>query len=157
MMNGCHGFVILLLVFHIIMSCKAQVIKDLILQFHGLTTFRIPASQKRRTTYPRGLWVQRPTSHKTRSFTHSLPGSVWVYSPANSPSVQSKVFQFQTLSFYLIYCPQFQLYCVILHSNILVNSFCSSDHCRCFLLGPFPYPFPFPPFPVHGFVGPPAP
>ena len=33
----CHGFVILLLVFHIITSRTALVIKGLILQFHGLT------------------------------------------------------------------------------------------------------------------------
>ena len=55
----CHGFVILLLVFHIITSCTARVIKGLILQFCGLTTFQIPASQKRRTTYPRGPHGQR--------------------------------------------------------------------------------------------------
>jgi len=35
----CHDFVILLLVFHIITSCTAWLIKGLILQFRGLTTF----------------------------------------------------------------------------------------------------------------------
>jgi len=55
-----HDIVILLLVFHIITTCTAQVIKELILQFHGLTTFWIPGSQKRRrTTYPMGLHGQR--------------------------------------------------------------------------------------------------
>ena len=57
--DNCHGFVILLLVFHIITSCTARVIKGLILQFHGLTTFQILASQKRRTIYPRGSHGQR--------------------------------------------------------------------------------------------------
>ena len=66
----CHGFVILLLVFHIITSCTAQVIKELILQFHGLITFQIPASQKRRrTTYPRWPHSQR---RKIRHGGHSI-------------------------------------------------------------------------------------
>ena len=48
-----HGLVMLLLVFHIITSWTAWVIKGLILQFRGLTTFQIPASQKRRIiAYP---------------------------------------------------------------------------------------------------------
>jgi len=46
--SPCHGFIILLLVFHNIASCKAHGIKELILQFHGLTTFWIPGSQKRK-------------------------------------------------------------------------------------------------------------
>ena len=50
----------LLLLFHIITSCTARVPKELILQFCGLTTFQILASQKRRrTTYPRGPNGQR--------------------------------------------------------------------------------------------------
>jgi len=57
---NCHDFVILLLVFHIITSCTAQVIKGLILQFCGLATYQISASQKRRrTTYSRGPHNQR--------------------------------------------------------------------------------------------------
>jgi len=62
--DNCHGFVILLLVFRIITSRTARVIKELILQFHGLTTFHILASQKRRrTTYPRGPHSQRRKIH----------------------------------------------------------------------------------------------
>jgi len=67
----CHGFVILLLVFHIKTSCTARVIKELILQFRGLTTCQIPASQKRRTTYPR-----RPHS-KRRKIRHRSHG-IWL-------------------------------------------------------------------------------
>jgi len=48
------------MVFHIIISREVWVIKELILQFYRLTTFQIPASQKRRkTTYPRGSQSQR--------------------------------------------------------------------------------------------------
>ena len=65
----CHGFVILLLVFHIIASHTARVIKRLILQFHGLTTFQILAPQKRRTTYPRGPHGQR---RKIRHRSHRI-------------------------------------------------------------------------------------
>ena len=65
-LNG-HGFVILLFVFHIITSCTAQVLKELIVQFHGLTTFQILVSQKRRrTTYPRGPHGQRRKIHHGR-------------------------------------------------------------------------------------------
>ena len=39
----CHGFLILLLAFHIITSWTAWVLKEVILQFRGLTTFQIPA------------------------------------------------------------------------------------------------------------------
>ena len=39
LLGYCHGFVILL--FHIITSHTAWVIKELMLQFHGLTTFQI--------------------------------------------------------------------------------------------------------------------
>ena len=49
----------LLSVFHITTSCKAQVIKELILQFHRLTTFSIPGSHRRRITYPRRPYGQR--------------------------------------------------------------------------------------------------
>ena len=60
----CHGFVIFLLVFHIITSWTVRVLKELIFQFHGLTTFQIPAPQKRRrTTYPRGPHSQRRKIH----------------------------------------------------------------------------------------------
>ena len=65
----CHGFVILLLVFHIITSSTAQVIKGLILQFCGLTTFQIPDSQKRRTMHPRGPHSQRK---KIRHGSHGI-------------------------------------------------------------------------------------
>ena len=73
-------FLFLLLVFHIITSCTAQVIKGLILQFRGLATFQIPASQKRRRTmYPRGLHSQRRKvrhgSHGIWLFRLSLSGS----------------------------------------------------------------------------------
>ena len=60
----CHGFVILLLVFHIITSWTVCVLKELIFQFRGLTTFQIPAPQKRRrTTYPRDPHDQRRKMH----------------------------------------------------------------------------------------------
>ena len=60
----CHGFVILLLVFHILTSWTVCVLKELIFQFRGLTTFQIPAPQKRRrTTYPRGPHSQRRKIH----------------------------------------------------------------------------------------------
>ena len=75
----CHGFVILLLVFHIITSCTARVLKELILQFHGLTTFQILASQKRRSIYPRAPHGQRREichwSHGFWLFWLSLSGS----------------------------------------------------------------------------------
>ena len=73
-------FLFLLLVFHIITSCTARVPKELILQFCGLTTFQILASQKRRrTTYPKGPdgWRRkiRDGSHGIWLFRLSLSGS----------------------------------------------------------------------------------
>ena len=69
----------LLLIFHIITSCTARVPKELMLQLCGLTTFQILASQKRRTTYPRGPdgWRRkiRDGSHGIWLFRLSLSGS----------------------------------------------------------------------------------
>jgi len=76
-MKCCHGFVILLLVSYITTSCKAWVIKELIRQFCGLATFWIPASQKRRTTHPRGPHGQRGRSLVTEvmgACSLSMPG-----------------------------------------------------------------------------------
>ena len=66
----------------------------------------------------------RPTSHGTCSLL--LPDSVWVCSPAISPSIQSKAKvtkRFQILSYFLWFISlssnYIVLYCAILHSNIL--------------------------------------
>ena len=85
--------VCLLLVFHIITSCTARILKELILQFCGLTTFQILASQKRRrTTYPRGPdgWRRkiRDGSHGIWLFRLSLwqPGRGVGVLPSRAPS-----------------------------------------------------------------------
>ena len=84
--HECNGFI--LSVFHIITSCKARVI-ELILQFCVLTTFWILGSQNRRTTYLRDFTVREEdkpqeevTGSHSLSLSRSLPGSVWVCSPA---------------------------------------------------------------------------
>ena len=101
---GCHGFVILLLVFHIITSCTARVLEELILQFCGLTTFRIPASQKRRrTTNPRGPHGQRGryiledmrSCSWMGSHSLSLPGRGCGCASKCALSVQSRPFSFR--------------------------------------------------------------
>ena len=52
------------------------VIKELVLQFHGLTTFWIPGSQKRRRTmYPMGLHGQRGRYNMEGS--HGISLSDW--------------------------------------------------------------------------------
>ena len=129
----------MILVFHIITSCTTWVIKGLILQFHGLTTFQIPASQKRRrTTYPRGPHGQRRKTHHGRYVIwlravllhfRLLPGEEWVCFPSRAPS-SSKAFGFGnslTLSlspslslfrslspsFHLVYYTYSQLDCIV--------------------------------------------
>lgn len=112
-LNG-HGFVILLFVFHIITSCTAQVLKELIVQFHGLTNFQISGSQRRTTTYHRGPHGQRGRyvtdvtgSHSrtgARPLTHCLAERMGVL-PSYVLSVQSRLFGLgkHTLLFYFIY------------------------------------------------------
>ena len=114
------------MVFHIITSCTVWVIKGLILQFCGLTTFHIPASQKRRrTTYPRGTHSQRRKichgNHRiwvTGSGSHSLSGSHaarWVcFQAVCLHQVGLLVSETFSLLFYLIYYPYFQLDCIML-------------------------------------------
>ena len=76
------GFVILLLVFHIITSWTVRVLKELILQFHGLTTFQILASPKRRrTTYPRGSHSQ---GRKIRHGSHGICSFFFLFFSARS-------------------------------------------------------------------------
>ena len=121
----CHGFVILLLVFHIITSWTACVLKELIFQFRGLTTFQIPAPQKRRTTYPRGPHGQRRKilhgSHGMCFFfsTRSLSGSHaegWVcFQAACLHSSRSFGFgNFLSLISFDLLLSYFQLDCIIL-------------------------------------------
>jgi len=119
----------LLLVFHIITSCKARGIKELILQFCGLTTFWIPGSQKRRrTTYPRRLCIQRGRyiMEEVVGLSCLLPGSVWLCSPAMHLQFRVWLSGLDTLLshflwFTILNSNYFVLYCVILHSNIVFS------------------------------------
>ena len=155
----CHGFVILLLVFHIITSWTAWVIKGLILQFCGLTTFQIPASQKRRrTAYPWGPHNQR---RKIRHRSHGIglcrlslslvatQRAGCASKPCALTQVGLLVLETFSLLFCLIYYPQFQLDCIILcylafryHGQ---QSKLSSLHrCLCSILFPSLSPGPVP-------------
>ena len=122
----CHGFVILLLVFHIITSWTVCVLKELIFQFRGLTTFQIPSPQKRRTTYPRGPHGQsRKIHHRSHGIwllffsAHALSGCQaegWVcFQAACLHSSRSFGFgNFLSLISFDLLLSYFQLDCIIL-------------------------------------------
>ena len=156
----------MLLAFHIITAWTAWAIKALILQFCGLTTFQIPASQKRRrTAYPRGPHSQRrKIRHRSHGiglcqFSLSLVAtqrSGCASKPCALTQVGLLVLETFSLLFCLIYYPQFQLDCIIFsylafryHGQ--QSKYSSLDHCRCSILIPSLSPAPVPlllsPFP----------
>ena len=139
----------MLSIFHIIISCKAQVIKELILQFCGLTAFQIPGSQKRRrTTYPREFIFREAdklreevTGSHSLALSHLLPGCAWVCSPAKRLQFKVGLLVLNTLSLILFISLNFNyivLYCVISCSDIIFSiiKFFSLDCCRCSVFGP---------------------
>ena len=107
-MGISHSFIILLSVFHIITSCTAGVIEELILQFRGLITFWIPGSQKKHYVSQGTSCSERKISHGrshriwlSGSLSRSLPGSVWVCSPAMHLQFQVGLSVSDTLSLIL--------------------------------------------------------
>ena len=158
------------MVFHIITAWRARVNKGLVLQVRGLTTFQIPASQKRRrTAYPRGPHGQR---RKIRHGSHGIglcrlslslvatQRAGCASKPCALTQVGLLVLETFSLLFYLIYNPQFQLDCFTLcylafryHGQ--QSKLSSLDHCRCSILipslSPAPVPLPVSPFPSHFF------
>ena len=81
-------------VFHVITSCKAPGIKELILQFHGLTSGYLVLRREEELHTPKDFafrWEDK--THKWRdSLSHCL--AVWMCSPAVLPSIESKAFGF---------------------------------------------------------------
>lgn len=70
----CHGFIILISTFHIITSHKAQVIKDVILQFHGLTRYLVLRREEQ--LHIPGDFTLREEDKTGGSHGISLPGSL---------------------------------------------------------------------------------
>ena len=108
---NCHGFVTLLLVFHIITSQTKE--KNYVSQ-------RTSRSEKEDTTWKIHHLVALSLFHF-----RLLPGEEWVCFPSRAPS-SSRAFGFgnslslslslslfRSLSFHLIYFPYFQLDCII--------------------------------------------
>jgi len=113
----------LLWVFHIITSCKALRIKELMSHFHGLLVFPLPGSQ-RRTAHPGALCILRGSpSSQGLALARCLAVCGWG-SPVVSPSIQSKAFNFKHTNFIWFISLKSNhtvLYCDILHSDILFS------------------------------------
>ena len=159
------------MVFYIITAWRARVIKGLVVQVRGLTTFQIPASQKRRrTAYPRGPHNQRRKiwhrSHGIGLCRLSLSlvatqRAGCASKPCALTQVGLLVLETFSLLFCLIYYPQFQLDCITLcylafRHHGQQSKYSSLDHCRCSILipslSPGPVPLPVSPFPSHFFA-----
>ena len=104
---NCHGFIILLSVFHMIASCKAWGIKESILQFCGQTTFWIPELKVSREelNIPEDLTF-REENKPWEEVMGSLACCLAVCGCSPQPfclQFEVKILVLATLSFYFIY------------------------------------------------------
>jgi len=126
-----------LLVFHTVTSCSTLGVKELMFQF------QVPVRKRRRTTYSRGLCIQRGDITPGKGMRPSLFSSALL--PAARPdctshlSVMVRPFHLlNTLSHYIWFisfnCNRIVLQCVILHSNTIFSKLAcfSSDYCTVF-------------------------
>ena len=133
-------------------------------QFCELPIFLVPGSQKRKTMYPRGLWVsvfcserkiKLSACHKTPLFPSLLISVVYVLPSCLAFSVRERpsVFGHSLILFDLLASIPIilYLYWVILHSDILFSKLTFLLRLLLFCVQAHPYPFPF--FPFSLFLG----
>ena len=104
---------------------------------------------------------------RTQALSRSLPGGVWVCSPAMCLQFKVGLLGSKALSYFIWFISlnfnYIALYCIILHSDIIVGKikFSSLDRCRCSAFGPSSHLPTLPLFPSHfgrqGAYGPAAP
>lgn len=89
------------------------------------------------------------------TLSHSLPGSVWVCSPAMHIQFKVGLSISDTLSHFILFISldftRIALYCVIVHSDIIFSKIklSSLDCCHCYVLGASSHLPTLPLFPFH--------